>query len=101
MKIIAYDRVKPGVTLEQIRPHLKKEARHAWDLYERGIIRENYMRTDQPGAVVVLECADVAEAKRLFADLPLVQAGLIEFEFMPVGAFTPWGGLFAPEEEEG
>jgi hypothetical protein len=100
VKIIAYDRVMPGVTLEQIRPHLKQEARHAWDLYEKGIIRENYLRTDKPGAVVVLECADVDEARRLFADLPLVQAGLIEFEFMPVGAFTPWGALFTPAEEE-
>ncbi len=99
MKIIGFDHVKPGVTLEQIRPYLKAEARHAWELYKQGILRENYMRTDKPGAVVVLECQDVAEAERLFADLPLVKAGLIAFEFMPVGAFTPWEGLFAPEGE--
>jgi hypothetical protein len=94
VKIFGYDRLLPGATLEKIKPLLEEEARHAWDLYKRGILRENYLRTDRPGAVVVLECADVDEARRLFADLPLVRAGLIEFDFIPVGPFTPWEGLF-------
>ena len=95
MKIFAYDVAKPGVTLNDIKPHLKEEAIHAWNLYKRGIIRENYLRIDKPGAVIVLECTDVEEARRITSEFPLVKAGLIEFEFMPVGAFTPYEGLFA------
>ncbi len=95
MKIFAYDTLKHGIGMEQIQPFLKEEALHAWDLYKKGIIRENYMRTDRPGALIVLECADLKEAKKIISDLPLVKAGLIEFEFITVGPFIPWENLFA------
>jgi hypothetical protein len=94
MKIYAYDVAKPGVGMEQIQPLLKEEAQHAWELYKKGIMRETYLRTDRPGALIVLECADVEEAKKITDDLPLVKAGLIEFQFIPVGPFTPWESLF-------
>ena len=94
MKIFAYDVAKPGVELNQIEPLLKKEAHHAWELYKKGIVRELYFRTDRPGVVLVLECKDVEEAREFTNELPLVQAGLIEFNFIPVGAFVPWESLF-------
>lgn len=87
MKILAVDRLLPGATLDKIQPLLKEEAQHAYALYQRGVFRELYFRADHPGAAVILECADVTEARAVLATLPLVKAGLIEFEIIPLAAF--------------
>src|SRR5215467_14329825 len=44
MKIIAYDRFKPGVGMETIEPYLKDEVANVWRLWKAGIVRENYAR---------------------------------------------------------
>jgi hypothetical protein len=100
MKIFAYDRWKPDATLEQIIPLLKEEARQAWELYTKDIVRESYLRQDHPGALLVLECESVDEARRVLDELPMTKAGLVEYEFIPVGAFTPWQNLFEGADEE-
>ncbi len=94
MKIITYDRFKPGVTMETITPLLPEEAAHAWKLWKAGIIRENYAITDRPGVVIVFECADAAEAKRYLDDFPMTKAGYLEWECIPVGAPLPIESLF-------
>ena len=48
------------------------------------------------GVAIFLECSSVDEAKAALAELPLVKAGLIDFEVIPLGAFTNWEILFAP-----
>jgi hypothetical protein len=96
MKIIAFDKIKLAPEeMGKITPLLQAEAKHAWELYKEGKFRELYFRADHPGAVIVLECENVDEAKKLMEDLPLVKAGYIEFEYIPVGPFTPFEGLFA------
>ncbi len=98
LRIIAIDRILPGVTMEQIGPLLGAEAEHAWELYKQGIFREVFFRQDHPGVVVMMECFDVAEAEQVMAELPLVKAGLIEFDYIPVGPFVVWENLFAAAE---
>ena len=93
MKILAIDRLNPGVTFEKIAPLLKDEAVHAWQLYSKGVFRELYMRGDRPGAVIIAECASLDEVRAIFAELPLVRAKLIEFEFIPLGPFSPFEQL--------
>lgn len=94
MKIITFDRFKPGVTMETITPLLPEEAANAWRLWKAGIIRENYARADESGVVIVFECADVAEAKRYLEDFPMTKAGYIEWECIPVTAPLPLESLF-------
>jgi hypothetical protein len=50
-------------------------------------------------AVLALECADLDEAGRAVATLPLVEAGLIEFELIPLRAYPGFARLFASESE--
>ena len=52
-------------------------------------------RQDRPGVAIILECASVDEAKKAFADFPLVKAGLIEIDAIPLGPFLNWEMLFA------
>ena len=94
MKIIAYDNFKAGVSLDDLRPYLREEVSNVWRLWKAGIVRENYARTDVGGVVIVFECRDVEEAKRYVADFPLSKAGLIEWQFIAVGAPLPLEFLF-------
>ena len=41
MKIIAYDRMGPGVTYEKVEPYLPQEVANVWRLWKAGIVREN------------------------------------------------------------
>ena len=89
----------PGVTADDFRPHLKAEGRRAWELYQAGVFREMYFRADEEVAVLVLECADVAEAQAVLQSLPLVRAGLIAFDVIPLRAYPGFARLFASTTE--
>lgn len=97
MKILALEREVPGTADEAFEPHLKSEAARAWELYQAGIIREMYFREDQPTAVLVLECAGAAEASDVLKTLPLVAAGLITFDVIPLRAYSGFARLFDRE----
>jgi hypothetical protein len=96
VKVIAYDKFKPGVTLDNLRPYLRDEVANVWRLWKAGIVRENYARADMPGVVIVFECASVDEARRYIADFPLTRAGLIEWDFIALDAPLPLEFLFDP-----
>ena len=96
MKIIAYDRFKPGVNMQTIQPYIKEEVANVWRLWKAGIVRENYARADVNGVVIVFECRDLDEAKRYVAYFPLSKAGLLELDFIPVDAPLPLEFLFDP-----
>jgi hypothetical protein len=97
VKILALEHESPGVAAEQFRPHLRREAARAWELYQAGVIRELYFRRDQSTAVLVLECADVEAAREALATLPLVEAGLIRFDLLPLAPYPGFARLFAAE----
>jgi len=94
MKIIAYDRMKPGVTYEKIEPYLPQEVANVWRLWKAGIVRENYARADELGVVIVFEVDSVESAKRYTDDFPLSKAGLIEWFFIAVTVPLPIEVLF-------
>jgi hypothetical protein len=96
MKIIAYDRFRPGVTMETISPYLPEEVANVWRLWKAGIVRENYARADEPGVVIVFELDSVEEAQRYVEDFPLSRAGLLEWFYIPVQVPLPLESLMAP-----
>ena len=94
MKIIAYDRMKPGVTYEKIEPYLPQEVANVWRLWKAGIVRENYARADELGVVIVFELDSVAAAKGYTDDFPLTKAGFLEWFFISVQVPLPMEVLF-------
>ena len=97
MKILAIERELEVVSPERFTPELgKMEARRVWELQQAGTLREIYFRTDEPSAVLILECADVDEARRTLESLPLVAAGLIRFDVLPLAAYPGFARLFDP-----
>ena len=94
MRVIAYDRFRPGVTMEQITPYLPEEVSNVWRLWKSGIVRENYARADEPGVVIVFEVQDVAAARTYTDDFPLSKAGLLEWSFIALQVPLPIETLF-------
>jgi hypothetical protein len=97
MKILAFEVDTPGSEDEDFRPYLKDEARRAWELTQAGIIREAYWRQDEHSAVLVLECSGMDEARKAVESLPLVKAGLIEFQLIPLAPYDGFARLFGDE----
>jgi hypothetical protein len=97
MKILAIEKEMPGVREEEFKPHLRAEAAKAWGLYQAGVFREMYFRQDWPGAVLILECTDVEQAREVLNTLPLVQEGLISFDVIPLAPYPGFSRLFAEE----
>src|SRR5438045_9496744 len=89
MRVIAYDRFRPGVTMEQVTPYLKEEVSNVWRLWKAGIVRENYARADVGGGVIVFEVDSVETAKRYTADFPLSTAGSLEWQLIALDATLP------------
>jgi len=90
MRILAIETTVENVSSTRFtREIAAAEARRAWDLHQAGTIREFYFRADSPAAVLVLECVDVAEAQTALTSLPMVAAGLISFEAVPLRGPTP------------
>ena len=100
MKFLALEREKPGLQASDFAPYLQDEARHAWEYYTAGVIRELYFNADEHTAVLILECADRDEARRILDSLPLVSAGLISFDLIPLAAYTGFSRLFGSEENQ-
>jgi hypothetical protein len=94
MKIIAYDTFKAGVTLETITPFLREEVANVWRLWKAGIVRENYARADEPGVVIIFECASVQEVKSYIDDFPLTRRGFLDWQFIALDAPLPLEYLF-------
>src|SRR5438876_3169544 len=97
VKIIAYDRFKPGVTMQTIQPLLQREVANVWRLWKAGIVRENYARADEPGVVIVFELPSVEAARAYTDDFPLSKAALLEWQFIALQIPLPIEALFRSE----
>jgi muconolactone delta-isomerase len=97
MKILALEKDIPGAAVERFQVHAKAEAFRVWELYQSGVLREVYFRADRNEAVLVLECSGSAEAHDVLESLPLVKAGLITFDVIPLVPYPGFARLFETE----
>jgi len=96
MKILAFEKEVPGVAEDRFTTELlRTEAARAWELQQSGVLRELYFTADTHEAVLVLECATAQEARTHLNSLPLVKAGLIDFEVHPLVPYDGFERLFA------
>jgi hypothetical protein len=95
--VMAMDRLLPGATDSKIKPLLADEARAILNLYLAGTVREWYFRQDRPGAVFILDTS-ADNARRLLGELPLVKAGLVSFDIIPIGPYIPLATLLRHDE---
>src|ERR1700726_2930930 len=101
MRIIAYDRFKPGVTMQDVTPYLPEEVSNVWRLWKAGIVRENYARADEPGVMIVFELDSVEQARKYVADFPMSKAGYLEWFYIPLQAPLPIESLMKDSMDTG
>jgi muconolactone delta-isomerase len=95
MKMLALEREVPGITDDQFTPDLmRSEAKKAWELHTSDVLREMYFSADKHEAVLVMECDSVEDAQRSLSELPLVRAGLIGFDIVPLAPYDGFARLF-------
>jgi hypothetical protein len=70
------------------------EARTVWGLLQRDVLREVYYRADRANGVLVFEVPDVDAARAAVDSLPLVAAGLIDFDLVPLKPYPGFARLF-------
>jgi hypothetical protein len=87
-EVMAMTSLKPGVARPDVMKFVEEEVRVAVQLYLDGKIDQWYTRSDGKGAVLFLRCITVEEARAVLAALPLVKAGYIDVEYIPVGPFS-------------
>jgi hypothetical protein len=80
-------------------PILPAEMRATAQLYLAGKIDQWYVKQDQTGVVFIMGLTDPREAHDLLARLPLGQAGLMDFEIIPVGPLSPLRALLSEPQD--
>ncbi len=95
MKVIAIEKDLSTRAAADRAALLLAEAKAAWDLCQFGTIREVYFRDVESRAVLVLEVSSTREAEAVLAQLPLVRAGLSEFELIGLRPYPGFARLFA------
>ncbi len=94
LKILAIEKELEKKPDDEYKNLLMKEARCAWELYQSGVFREIHFMQDRHIAVIILEVNDAEAAKKALASLPLVEAGYIDFEVMPLVPYPGFARLF-------
>ncbi len=88
-KLLAIGSFTAKATPEAWKPILPSEARATAALYFNGKIDQWFVKQDQSGVVFILNVTDIKEAHEILDELPLGKAGLMEFQFIPLGPLSP------------
>jgi hypothetical protein len=95
-KILAIGHLTAKWTPEARRAVMPAEVRQTVNLYLAGKIDQWYVKQDQTGVVFLLNVTDLKEARAMLEKLPLGQAGLMEFDLIPLGPLNPLRLLVTP-----
>jgi hypothetical protein len=95
LKILAMTRRRPGTTFEKLQALQTAEVTQVWALIKQDFVREIYFDPNKPTVVLILEADNVDAARARLAQLPMVQAGLIEFDFTLLGPYQQLEAIFA------
>ena len=87
MKILLIARRSTEHTPEDFAPLLDKEGKQALEFLEEDFFREIYSMSDGGGAVILVEADNLADAEAKASKLPLVQAGMLHIEYIPLKAY--------------
>jgi hypothetical protein len=92
-KVLALGHFTQIITPEAWRTIMPNEVRDTVKLYLAGKIDQWYVRTDQTGAVFVMNVPNIGEAQRLLEALPLGKANLMKFDLIELGPLSPLNSL--------
>lgn len=89
-KILAISRsTGTPATAEQRAAIMPREVRDTVAAYLSGKIDQWYVQSKAGGVVFIVNASTVEEAKAILEKFPLGQAGLIGFDYIPLGPLSP------------
>ena len=97
MQFLMIATITPDSPKKEVVAQIRQEALAAWRLWEQEIVRSVYYKADMSGAVMIMEADSVEEIEEALDTLPMIHAGLLSTEIIPLKAYTGWGKLFAKE----
>lgn len=100
MQLLAILRAVPGATPAAFAPLMQAEEQRVWSLYVGETLRTMHWSGDPRApetirVVFALETASTEEAEAALATLPMVRAGLLNVELIPLSPWRPLEILFA------
>jgi hypothetical protein len=81
-------------------PVMIREVPATVNLYLTGAIEQWYIKPDISGVVFIMNVTDPTEAHRLLEKLPLGVAGMMKFDFIPLGPISPLRFLLKNESAD-
>jgi hypothetical protein len=94
MKVLALIGLSATADKAEVFRRLNEELRESWKLFAGNVIREAYATGDPTRVVFVLEVSDMAAAEKALNQLPLVQMGYFNVQFIELRPFSNWARLF-------
>jgi hypothetical protein len=88
MKIFAIASAKSPLTPEQLQKYMPKEVPATLKHYLDGDVEQFWFR-EKAGPIFLMNADSVEQAKAKLDTLPLVAAGLMSYEFIPVTPLSP------------
>lgn len=95
MQFLLIARVVEGVSMEQVLPHVNDEAAKVWEEYTADVVRSIHYIADMSGAVLMCEAANLEGMQEIAAQFPMVKAGVLKIEVLPLKPYTGLQSLFA------
>ena len=87
MKVLLIARRSTKHSDEEFAPLLDKEGKQALEFLEDDFFREIYSMADGGGAVIIAEADSLEDAQAKASNLPLVKAGMLNIEYIPLKAY--------------
>jgi uncharacterized protein YciI len=94
MQYLVIVRVKEEAPIRQVRALVKPEAAKIWEYYAEEKVRSVYYFADMDGVVLFLEAANLAEVEAAAQNFPMVEAGFLSTEIIPLKPYTGFASLF-------
>ncbi|MBR8834720.1 MAG: hypothetical protein DSM106950_11945 [Stigonema ocellatum SAG 48.90 = DSM 106950] len=95
MQVLVIARVIAGTAIEKVLPLVKPEAAKVWEYYAADLVRTVHYFADNSGAVLLFEASNLEAVNSAVTQLPMVQAGVLQCEVIPLAPYTGIAELFA------
>jgi len=98
MKVLCVSKWTRAPTPAERDAIMPKEVPATLKLYLDGVIEQMWFKLDVPGVVFLVNAESVDAAKTHLHALPWGQAGMMDFDFIPVGPLAPLRMLIADKQ---
>ncbi|AFY57991.1 hypothetical protein Riv7116_5622 [Rivularia sp. PCC 7116] len=95
MQFLFIGRVPEGVAAEQVMSHVQPEAQKVWEEYSAEVVRSIHYIADMSGAVLMCEAESLSAMQKIVEEFPMVKAGVLKIEVLPLKPYTGLESLFA------